>query len=165
MIDLHAELDELLPSSYRRMLVHALIECGAVTELKCQYEFCLHETRDFDPGGSQRGKNPRALVVDHIVSQKNGGSDRPQNLQVLHHTCNGHKAIKVDTDPELLRELRSAQMRERWQDPEYREQQIKRLSQPRADTTNYPRGDQHWSRTPQGREKMRRAWEKRRACL
>lgn len=36
------------------------------------------------------------LLVDHIVSRRNGGSHHPDNLQTLCDSCNARKAATVD---------------------------------------------------------------------
>jgi 5-methylcytosine-specific restriction endonuclease McrA len=36
------------------------------------------------------------LVVDHIISRRNGGSNHPQNLQSLCYPCNSAKSGLVD---------------------------------------------------------------------
>jgi len=37
------------------------------------------------------------FVVDHIVSRRNGGSNHPENLQMLCYTCNSAKSGLIDS--------------------------------------------------------------------
>jgi diadenosine tetraphosphate (Ap4A) HIT family hydrolase/5-methylcytosine-specific restriction endonuclease McrA len=50
----------------------------------------------------------RALDVDHIVPRKHGGSDEPENLQVLCWLCNTNKGAGDDTNFRVVREAQSA---------------------------------------------------------
>jgi len=40
--------------------------------------------------------NDNALLLDHIVSRRNGGSHHPDNLQALCARCNASKSATVD---------------------------------------------------------------------
>lgn len=42
-------------------------------------------------------ENEDYLVIDHVLSAKNGGSNHPSNLQVLCVGCNSMKASQVDS--------------------------------------------------------------------
>jgi hypothetical protein len=117
---LHAEVELLgVATDHIAMTLHALIDLGVIGVLACQYDDCPYD-RAFTPGRTRRGKNPRALVIDHIVSRRNNGSNLPENLQVLHHACNGYKAMAVDADRVQVKKQRGAAMRRRWKDPAYR---------------------------------------------
>lgn len=37
-----------------------------------------------------------ALVADHVVSRRNGGTHHPDNMQCLCHSCNSRKAGLID---------------------------------------------------------------------
>lgn len=99
---LHAELEEYELGVQQRILIHALIECGRVTAIECQYGDCQLGTRRFPRrlSGPARGryKHDAGLVVDHIMSWRYGGSHRPENLQLLHAICNSRKAVREDAD-------------------------------------------------------------------
>ncbi len=61
-----------------------------------------HALRDFvfvrDRGAcvSCADTNPIELVLDHIISRRNGGSHHPSNLQTLCRSCNSSKVSVVD---------------------------------------------------------------------
>lgn len=48
------------------------------------------------------------LVIDHFVSQKNGGTNHPDNLQVLCFSCNSGKVNWFDRRLSTLLELRKS---------------------------------------------------------
>jgi 5-methylcytosine-specific restriction endonuclease McrA len=41
-------------------------------------------------------RDPVELVLDHIISRRNGGSHHPANLQSLCNSCNAKKACTTD---------------------------------------------------------------------
>ncbi len=53
------------------------------------------------------GGVPALLVLDHIVSRRNGGSNHPANLQALCDPCNSAKAGLVDARYDANRPLNS----------------------------------------------------------
>jgi hypothetical protein len=64
----------ILPDDYDGK---ALLECG-------------------NPLGFKSKNNGNYLVIDHIISLKNGGVSHPENLQVLCRNCNSRKANLID---------------------------------------------------------------------
>jgi 5-methylcytosine-specific restriction endonuclease McrA len=40
--------------------------------------------------------SPVPLMLDHVVSRRNGGSNHPENLQALCEPCNAAKSVLVD---------------------------------------------------------------------
>lgn len=68
--------------------------------------------------------HPLMLTIDHIVERCEGGDDRPSNLRIMHHRCNSALGS------------RNAIIR-----TPHKERKL-------------PRGDEHWTRKPENREKM-----------
>lgn len=128
--DLHDEVERLLPfegrRSPQRMVVHALIDLGRVTELVCGYEDCLLPVRTFSPHGRDARGQRDALTVDHFVNLSQGGSDRPDNLRLMHWACNVSKGSRDSRAPELRRR-QSEGLSRRWQtDESYRDRMTNR---------------------------------------
>lgn len=84
--ELHAALDEIYVSTNAiKMLVHALIDLDAVTEISCQWDTCTYSSRSFH--GSGKGC-PTVLSIDHRLPKHEGGGDRFYNLRIVHRGCN-----------------------------------------------------------------------------
>lgn len=86
---LHEELIQLGLSKTSRtmaMVVHALIELEQIVRLECHAEKCLFDSRKFDRSGSS--PRHKVLSLDHIVERCNGGTERPENIRLLHFACN-----------------------------------------------------------------------------
>lgn len=114
--DLHAQVDALFPGrrNLARPLLHALIDLGHVTEIRCMWDQCVLPGVPFTPANRSRKDS---VSLDHIVALSNGGTDDWRNFQLLHYTCNMRKGA-VYTDERRARV--SAAGIERWADPEYR---------------------------------------------
>jgi HNH endonuclease len=128
---LHRTLACLLPGRHRsdkRMVIHALIELGAVVELECSYENCLLETRQFSPTHRGEGRqNKSGITVDHIIPLWAGGSDRPDNLRVMHWICNVSFGTMWGRSHPEVRRRASEGLSRRWQDPGYRSKMANRI--------------------------------------
>lgn len=112
---LHRYVDEAEYGIHLSMLLHLLIDAKQLTALKCTYTDCVFTTREF------AGKKGQSPAVDHIVSIKNGGTNRTENLQVIHRACNNRKVHFEDA----VNRVGTAEMvRAWWQDPEYRAKQM-----------------------------------------
>ena len=138
---LHDEIDRLLasPDSYRsrsrtrvlqRALAHALVDLGYVNEIVCAYADCVYPSREF----TEEVLAGNSLSLDHIVRRSAGGSDRPDNYQLMHLRCNAVKGQReACEDPAVIERIRSAST-DRWKDPQYRQ----RVSQAVRDGNNRP---------------------------
>lgn len=88
LVDLHAEIEKLMPVGVRQSLVHALIDLGH--PLECEMPSCLAEARDvFEKTGKDR------VSIDHIEERRDGGNDRVDNLRIAHLRCNMASAAVV----------------------------------------------------------------------
>lgn len=131
--DLHAEVERLLPledtrRSPHRMIIHALIDLGLITVLECQYDRCVLSSAEFGVHGKNVRGQRDALTIDHIINLSQGGTDRPENLQLVHWACNVAKGTRdANSDPEL-KQRHSDGMSRRWrEDADYRERMSKRV--------------------------------------
>lgn len=52
---------------------------------------------DYDGSFAPGTDNESCLVVDHVVSRRNGGRHHPANLQALCDRCNARKSALVDS--------------------------------------------------------------------
>ena len=109
---LHRQVEQVKINKWNRMLIHALIELELVIALECAYHACQFDSREFDFSGSTH-RHPRGLTIDHKISRAAGGSDLPQNLQLLHFACNSIKAGSEDITP-ARRERQAEASRRRW---------------------------------------------------
>jgi HNH endonuclease. len=141
-------LQRLIPDTHRsitRIVVHALIDLGRVTKLECSYKDCKLDTREFGsyPAGKIKGQKD-AITVDHVRALWEGGTDRPENLRLMHWICNVSLGTSdARTRPEL-REKMSEALKERWRDPDYRAKQVGR---PVSEETRLKRSEamkRHW---------------------
>jgi hypothetical protein len=106
--ELHALVDSLNHTNWHvKAIVHCLIELGQVERLECQYEGCILDTRSFRPRAGGRGHESYSLALDHIDPRMSGGSNRPENLRLIHASCNVSRAMRPDT-PETLAKRRAA---------------------------------------------------------
>ena len=93
---LHKELLEVtLPHTYQRMIGHALIDLGRITAIECVYEDCCGETREFWPREKDTKAGRFHCAIDHIDED---GNDLPENLQLIHFSCNVRKARRFYKD-------------------------------------------------------------------
>lgn len=87
--DLHQQLDQLNIGRWHcRTIVHAMIDAGLVIELSCQHPKCAYQGEPFDDSSVDRKNMVRILSIDHIEPRRRGGSDRLENLRIVHHGCN-----------------------------------------------------------------------------
>lgn len=106
--ELHALVDSLGHTNWHvKAIVHCLIELGQIDRLECQYEDCILDSREFRPRTGGRGHEAYSLAIDHIDPKGNGGSNHPENLRVIHASCNVSRGLRTDT-PEVLEKRRRA---------------------------------------------------------
>ena len=118
--ELHDALDELLPGEKRvlvRVVGHALIALGLLTKLECGYEDCILPTREFTIAVLRNKASPS---VDHVKELWEGGTDRPENLRLIHFACNSSKSMKLRMMGTAYRVHMSTIMVGQWQDPDLR---------------------------------------------
>ena len=97
--DLHRQVDSFNHTNWHvKALVHALIDLGQVERLECQYESCILDSRDFKPRTKGRGHQIYSLCLDHIDPRRSGGSNRPDNLRLIHASCNVARATRIETE-------------------------------------------------------------------
>lgn len=134
--ELHAELERVLPKvngrarAWSRMVTHALIELELVTKIECMYDDCQLDSRAFTPytKGMSRGE-PGVLTIDHVLELFDGGTDRPQNLQIMHFRCNSTKGQRRAMSKVEQRERARQQSLARWADPEQRARIIEKAAE------------------------------------
>lgn len=114
---LHQQIEGLCHANWRvRAILHAMVEAGSLTRLECQLPDCVMDSREFDPQRSGRGHVRKGLVIDHIVPQLQGGSDRPENLRVIHANCNVARAKGWKQTPEARAAIaKAAKARGGWE--------------------------------------------------
>lgn len=104
-------------NTYQRMVILALRELGLLTTLECAWEECPFPSRSFDP--SQRNLR---LEIDHIISQRRGGTEHPTNLRLVHRWCNGTRSAREMAADANHRIQLSEKAQERWANSqEYRD--------------------------------------------
>lgn len=144
-MDLHSQVELLFPGEKRsliRMLVHALIDLGQITEIKCAWVQCVLPDVPLAPAGRGRA----CVTLDHIIATANGGTDDWRNGQLVHFTCNARKAHVFTLE---MRQRIGEQTRLRWQDPKQRANILEKVgaSLKREDVRERKRVamKQHWS--------------------
>lgn len=75
---------------FRVTIMSILLERDGQNCMLCEFPFTL-----LDPP-----------TIDHIISQKAGGSDDIGNLQLLHGKCNGSKGCGIPYGPRIEKENR-----------------------------------------------------------
>lgn len=171
-VDLHDQVDHLFPGVKRRLqrtLLHALIDLGHVTVIKCMWDRCVIPDQALTP----EGRRNTSVTFDHTLALNDGGTDDWRNIQLMHFTCNTRKgALFTDERREKLSET----LKQRWADPEYRAKMSRsqRESQRRPETVakrsssmkahwsdpqrraqhiaSYARGEDHWLNKPGARD-------------
>lgn len=149
--ELHAELERVVPPGTKarsviRMVGHALIELGYITRVECSYGECVMPTREFIlPGveGTYRGRG--IATIDHRVALCDRGSDRPENLQLMHFACNARKGSLEGFANVDVRERHAASSRERWKNPEYRAKMTSRVQSPEERALKSASMKEHWA--------------------
>lgn len=107
--ELHAQIDALDHTNWRvRAILHGMVASGTLTQLECQLPECYMDNRQFDTQRRGRGHNAKGLVIDHVVPQLSGGTDRPENLRAIHATCNVMRARGWKMSPEARAKLSAA---------------------------------------------------------
>lgn len=105
---LHDFVDSLNHTNWHvKTIVHCLIDLGQIERFECQYEDCILDSREFRPRVGGRGHEAYSLALDHIDPQQGGGSHRPENLRIIHASCNVSRGLRPDT-PEVLERRRAA---------------------------------------------------------
>ena len=122
---LHQEVERIVTRDSRsnvRVVAHLLIEAGRLTAVECGWSKCIKITRQFlsDTDEAWYPQHPMSVSVDHVVPRGLGGSDRPDNIMLLHLGCNASKGIEDRVRLDSYREKISEASRKRWADPEYR---------------------------------------------
>lgn len=98
-----------------RALLHVFIDAGKVTALECQWEDCPMESRRFAPRTPGQGHQGASLTIDHIHPQRQGGSDRFDNLRIVHADCNVRRAAGWKMSAEARAKIGAASReREAW---------------------------------------------------
>lgn len=121
---LHQQVDDLVGSwrSEQRMVIHALIDLGRVTAIECDYEKCSLDSRAFTPTGPGNGRwNHAGLTIDHIIALADGGTDRSENLRLMHWICNVSLGTSQGRNRPEARARSAEVMRARWEDQTYRD--------------------------------------------
>lgn len=81
---LHEAVDALgISRASTAITVHSLVDLGIVTDLRCQWPTCKYPDEPFTSGRGRFG-----LALDHITPQREGGSHLPENIRLVHHSCN-----------------------------------------------------------------------------
>ncbi|AKJ72612.1 HNH endonuclease [Gordonia phage GMA2] len=175
---LHNELDALLSigpddDSSRvgpSIIGHCLIELGLVTAIECGWEDCIYDDREFVRDASVRNGGKLWISIDHVIPRFQGGSDRPENLMLLHFGCNSSKGVRDFHDDPGKKKEHSEGLKRRWKDPEYRERLRRSLAASQnSEKTREKRSDsmrKHWS-DPERKKKhsqaMQKSWDTRKA--
>ena len=95
--------------------------------------------------------------VHHIDEDKTNND--PMNLNLVHHSCHigYHHRNKVVTEETRQRQSGSQKAR----DPKTRKRGNEHPA--RVNGSYLKRGDDHWTRTPEGRAKLKEIWKQRKA--
>lgn len=122
---LHCEVDALGHANWRvRAILHAMVAAGSLTVLECQLPACVMADRKFDPQSVGRGHIRKGLVIDHIIPQLQGGSHRPENLQVIHANCNVARARGWKMPESAKEAIRAAALKRIAEDPGYAKRRV-----------------------------------------
>ena len=97
--ELHQVVDQAERSWQIKALMHALIDLGRITDFVCQAERCIRPSREIDMTAitTMQTRPKDAPQIDHIVPQVQGGSDRVENLRLVHYVCNVSRAFYKGT--------------------------------------------------------------------
>ena len=167
--ELHDMIDMLIPpttkgKSATRVIVHAMIDLELITSMKCSYEHCVFETREFEKlNGNQRIRG--GVMLDHVIDIADGGTDRPENMRMIHFACNSAKGTRsMLARPGNMQRL-SEGLKKRWEDPEYRANIISKTTaghrRPEVQASKSTKMATNWA-DPEVRarrtEATRRAW-------
>lgn len=85
-----------------RIRCHAALRAFVMVRDRFACAHCGAMGEDFGAGYDGRhavrllGRRHGSLVVDHVVSRRNGGRHHPSNMQTLCEGCNARKACLVD---------------------------------------------------------------------
>jgi hypothetical protein len=110
---LHSQIEALAHTNWRvRAILHAMVDAGTLCRLECQLPECYMDDRLFDVQRKGRGHRAKGLVIDHIVPQLQGGSDRPENLRAIHANCNTHRARGWKMSEEAKAKISAAKTRD-----------------------------------------------------
>lgn len=108
--ELHRQIDQQgIGDWHVRALLHALVDLGHITKLECQLPECPLDSREFVPRTGGRGQwGGKGIVVDHIHPQLQGGSDRVENLRILHMSCNCRRSRGQKRSDEVRAKISAA---------------------------------------------------------
>lgn len=152
--ELHEEIETYEIVWTGRALLHALVDLGRVTELVCQHPDCILLGVAFTKKNARGART--GLTFDHIVPRREGGSHLPENLRIVHTSCNSgwRKGIVGSFLTEESREV-------------IRQKAIQQHVDGRGPDYSDPRRSSRISEKLAGRmsDPARRGWETRRARL
>ena len=91
---LHAVVESLNITRFNTAVaIHALIDLGSITKIECSMPECKYESRAF----TSYLESPKlSITLDHIEERVIGGSNRPENIRLLHMGCNSIQRLKFD---------------------------------------------------------------------
>lgn len=134
--ELHDALDALVTTEKRplvRIVGHALIALRLLTKLECAYEDCVLPSREFSAHDGTKRYDKAGPTVDHVIELWNGGTDRPENLRLVHFSCNASKSTKMRMMKNFkYRDEMREVMLKRWQDPEFRVRVADTIGRPKT---------------------------------
>lgn len=84
--ELHEQVDRLeIIRPEVQMIMHLMVHTGGVgtDRVGCQWSLCPYDRAQFGPPKTTLGPS-----IDHIVHRSFGGSNRPDNLRLMHFSCN-----------------------------------------------------------------------------
>lgn len=180
---LHEQLDALTgfadgKRSTLRIIVHALIDLGRVTELRCQWDGCRQPSKEFlrsdtptdrvteDRAPGKMQPHNMTMSVDHVEPFSAGGSDRPDNLRLVHLICNIQMGRRL-TAPRWSDESRqsvSESSKARWKDPAFRAQISANTSRAAKARWQSMTEEERAAANAKVSEGLKRAWARRRAA-
>lgn len=112
---LHEEFEALGVSHPATCIaVHALIDSGRITELKCMMPTCRFPDEGFK---NEFKRDPKGLSLDHIIMRCDNGGHRPNNIRLAHYACNAAWATgrTIEWGPGVLERYRALGAEKDWE--------------------------------------------------
>lgn len=112
---LHEEFELLgVSSDAVNIAVHAMIDLGRITELKCMMPSCRFPGEGFK---NEFKRDPRGLSLDHIIMKRDNGGHRPNNIRLSHYACNAAWATgrKIEWGPGVRERVRQNGIDKDWE--------------------------------------------------